>query len=478
MTPIPTLAEWLQRTKPHADTGVASAVRNVLATRSQEVRDIDYCLQEYHRTIDEFTRDRCLNELRINLDAWKLSTGRRWKEDPRNHAGAFSDLDQALCESNYAQPVSQSEDCKLARRYRQDTLFILKSLNLTRIPGGVSDLFDQGKEAVEAVPGLSAALGQAVTSVSGVQQVVDKTTQFLSMLKEQITDFLRYLAEQIVKQMGGLAEIAQNVFNLLKDSIPELLKTLLAGIMQFAGDAISILKDVYKAAKSTATLVRIGHTDEQIKEGSAKIIFDSVKEQIEEYRSDAVYSAAQSAAKIGLSVALPVGGVIIAKVAGAIGAVYGFFKNLYLNIVDRMKVNALIEEAKRKYKNRAYRKAVGFNKWFREAIEKNPVIASYLMSMLGYRFFLTTLTTNGTEIGRSTLVRSYDDLGEIKEWAGEFATGNWIKLSSEHKIIQLKLTQAQGQTPTLTSTGTDMVTSSLWSTATGWVSGALGFADD
>jgi hypothetical protein len=476
MTPIPTLAEWLQRTKPHADTGVASAVRNVLATRSQEVRDIDYCLQEYHRTIDEFTRDRCLNELRINLDAWKRSTGRRWKEDPRNHARAFSDLDQALCESNYAQPVAQSEDCKLARRYRQDTLYILKSLSLTRIPGSVSDLFNQGKEAVEAVPGLSAAIGQAVTSVAGVQKAVDKTAQFLSMLKEQITDFLRYLAEQIVKQMGGLAEIAQSVFNLLKDSIPELLKTLLAGIMQYAADAVGILKDVYKAAKSTATLVRIGHADEQIKEGSAKIIFDSVKEQIEEYRSDAVYSAATSAAKIGLS-ALP-GGVIIAQVAGAIGAVYGFFKNLYLNIVDRMKVNALIEDAKRKYKNRIYRKAAGFNKWFREAVEQSPVIASYLMSMLGYRFFLTTLTTNGTEIGRSTLLRSYDDLGEIKEWAGEFATGNWIKLRSEHKVIQLKLSQAQGKTPTLTSTGTDIVTSSLWSAATGWVSGALGFAAD
>jgi hypothetical protein len=476
MTPIPTLAEWLQRTKPHADTGVASAVRNVLATRSQEVRDIDYCLQEYHRTIDEFTRDRCLNELRINLDAWKRSTGRRWKEDPRNHARAFSDLDQALCESNYAQPVAQSEDCKLARRYRQDTLYILKSLSLTRIPGSVSDLFDQGKEAVEAVPGLSAALGQAVTSVAGVQKAVDKTAQFLSMLKEQITDFLRYLAEQIVKQMGGLAEIAQSVFNVLKNSIPELLKTLLAGIMQYADAAVGILKDVYKAAKSTATLVRIGHADEQIKEGSAKIIFDSVKEQIEEYRSDAVYSAVTSAAEIGLS-ALP-GGVIIAQVAGAIGAVYGFFKNLYLNIVDRMKVNALIEDAKRKYKNRTYRKAAGFNKWFREAVEQNPVIASYLMSMLGYRFFLTTLTTNGTEIGRSTLLRSYDDLGEIKEWAGEFATSNWIKLRSEHKVIQLKLSQAQGKTPTLTSTGTDIVTSSLWSAATGWVSGALGFAAD
>jgi hypothetical protein len=476
MTPIPTLAEWLQRTKPHADTGVGSAVRNVLATRSQEVRDIDFCLQEYHRTIDEFTRDRCLNELRINLDAWKQSTGSRWKEDPRNHAHAFSDLDQALCESNYAQPVAQSEDCKLARRYRQDTLFILKSLSLTRIPGSVSDLFDQGKEAVEAVPGLSAAIGEAVTSVTGVQKAIDKTAQFLSMLKEQITDFLRYLAEQIVKQMGGLADIAQSVFNFLKDSIPELLKTLLAGIMPYVADAVGILKDVYKAAKSTATLVRIGHTDEQIKEGSAKIIFDSVKEQIEEYRSDAVYSAATSAAKIGLS-ALPLG-VIIAKVAGAIGAVYGFFKNLYLNIVDRRKVNALIEEAKRKYKNRSYRKAAGFNNWFREAIEQNPVIASYLMSMLGYRFFLTTLTTNGTEIGRSTLVRSYDDLGEIKEWAGEFATGNWIKLSSEHKVIQLKLSQAQGKTPTLTSTGTDIVTSSLWSAATGWVSGALGLADD
>lgn len=337
-------------------------------------------------------------------------------------------------------------------------------------------MFDQGKEAVEAVPGLSAALGQAVTSVAGVQKAVDKTAQFLSMLKEQITDFLRYLAEQIVKQMGGLAEFAQSVFNLLKDSIPELLKTLLAGIMQYAADAVGILKDVYKAAKSTATLVRIGHADEQIKEGSAKIIFDSVKEQIEEYRSDAVYSAATSAAKIGLS-ALP-GGVIIAQVAGAIGAVYGFFKNLYLNIVDRMKVNALIEDAKRKYKNRTYRKAAGFNKWFREAVEQNPVIASYLMSMLGYRFFLTTLTTNGTEIGRSTLLRSYDDLGEIKEWAGEFATGNWIKLRSEHKVIQLKLSQAQGKTPTLTSTGTDIVTSSLWSAATGWMSGALGFAAD
>jgi hypothetical protein len=477
MTAIITLADWLQRTKPHEQTGITSAVRNALAIRSPELRDIDYWLQEYHRTVDEFVRDRCLNELRINLDAWKRSTGRQWKHDPRNHARAFSDLDQALCDNNYAQPLARSEDCKLARRYRQDTLYILKNLSLTRIPGSLSELFEQGREAVEAVPGLSAALGQAVSSVQGVQKAVDKTAQFLSMLKEQITDFLRYLAEQLVKQMGGLADIAQRVFNLLKDNIPELLKQLLAGIMQYVADAVGVLKDVYKAARSSVTLVRIRHTDEQINEGSAKIIFESVKEQIEEYRSDAVKSAATSAAKAGLS-ALGPAGAVIATVAGAIGAVYGFFKNLYLNIVDRMKINALIEDAKRKYKNRAFRKAEGFNKWFRAAVEQNPVIASYLMSMLGYRFFLTTLTTNGSEIGRSALLRSYDDLGEIKQWAGEFATGNWIKLQSENKVIQLKLTQAQGEAPTLTSTGTDIVKSSLWSAASGWAWGALGFTTD
>ena len=64
--------------------------------------------------------------------------------------------------NNYAQPVAHSEDCKLARRYRQDTLYILKNLSLTRIPGSVSELFEQGQQAVEAVPGLSEAIGQAV----------------------------------------------------------------------------------------------------------------------------------------------------------------------------------------------------------------------------------------------------------------------------------------------------------------------------
>jgi len=124
--------------------------------------------------------------------------------------------------NNYAQPVAHSEDCKLARRYRQDTLYILKNLSLTRIPGSVSELFEQGQEAVEAVPGLSEAIGQAVTSVQVVRKALERTAHFLSMLKEQITDFLRYLAEQVVKQMGGLVDIAQRVFNVLKDNNPEL----------------------------------------------------------------------------------------------------------------------------------------------------------------------------------------------------------------------------------------------------------------
>ena len=55
-----------------------------------------------------------------------------------------------------------------------------------------------------------------------MQKALERTAHFLSMLKEQITDFLRYLAEQVVKQMGGLVDIAQRVFNVLKDNNPEL----------------------------------------------------------------------------------------------------------------------------------------------------------------------------------------------------------------------------------------------------------------
>lgn len=418
--------------------------------RSKELLEVDKHIQRHGQAVSDYGREWELNELRIAFEAWKKAEGPDWKKSVRNKTHAMSRLEDALLRQAPARKRSAGHDTELAYNLRYGTLYFLAHVNVGGVPSDWGSFFNDSVDVGSDVHDLIETTRQqgpmgtfvgTAANVAALKKGEDAGQGFLKSLLAALKTYLTDLAGETAREYARLA--AQFII----DHLPELLKTVLGAVLKNLTSAVEIAGNLAKATRAAVAAVKSRNLESAILSGHPRNVINGVRDQIKGDALGALWDATKAALMTGISTANPVAGTVCAAVA----SVYKFVTDLYSRYKDRLKWNALIDDAKRKLSTSwlVSRAPEEFNTWFLEAIKDLPLLSSYMMCMPitgSYYGFLTLVSTDGTEMSYGELERNYGLFNDVKVWARKFVSADKIKLHGDNPLIQQSLASARGKT--------------------------------
>jgi hypothetical protein len=412
--------------------------------RSKELREIDQHILRYGQAVSDYGREWEANELRIAFDTWKKAEGPGWKKSSRNKTHAMSRLHDALLQLAPASSQPTGYDTEVAYNLRYGTLYFLAHLKSDLVPSDWGSFFNDNVDAGSDVHDLiqttrkQGVMGTVAATGAG-KSTEEASKGFLKSLLDALKDYLGSLA-------GTAGEYAARAAQFVIANLPDLLKTVLGAVLKNLTSAVEIAGNLVKATRAALATFQSRNLEDAILSGHPRNVIHGVREQIKDDGKGALKDAAKSALLTGISTLNPIAGTVCAAVA----SVYKFVTDLYSRYKDRLKLSALIDDAKKKLGASwlVSRPPEEFNAWFLDAIKDMPLLSSYLMClpMTGsYYGFLTLVTTDGSEMAYGALERNYGMFNDVKVWARKFVQADKIKLRGDNELVNHSLASARGE---------------------------------
>jgi uncharacterized membrane protein YgaE (UPF0421/DUF939 family) len=133
----------------------------------------------------------------------------------------------------------------------------------------------------------------------------------------------------------------------------------------------------------------------------------------------------------------------------------GYIGELFYHYKDTKKIEAIIKDSKKKYKEITAEKRGNlaqngdeFYKWYKEVVEDMPIVSCYALSnpLTGnYHGFLSILSKKGKTLTDKQLEANLKDLEMLKDRAREFMGKHSVKLASMDEVVMMAIDIAYGK---------------------------------
>merc|ERR1712087_166774 len=190
---------------------------------------------------------------------------------------------------------------------------------------------------------------------------------------------------------------------------------------------------------------------DDIKQGAPSVIIEGVRNQITSHGLWSLLDTVANALTLGLNMALPGVGNIVATIKD----ILGYIAELFYWYKDTKKIEAIVKDAKQKYKyvkkgikGNYAEDAHEFYKWYQGVVEDMPIISSYTLAnpLIGnYHGFLSILSQTGQIVTDTQLKQNLKSLDTLKTKAREFMDKHSVRLVSKDKLVAASIEIAYGR---------------------------------
>lgn len=437
MPDVLTLDEWKKQTSAGS-----------FAVRDKNLQCVDNRIAEYHKSTAAKKRG-ALSNLTAAFDQYKFEHP-QWRNEPRNEQGALSRMTSVL-EYLATQLNGYMNSTPIPREalenWRKGVTYVMANLSVeghTQLSWNniknTKTMVSDGKSAVDDL--VSAARSpkfpvDAVPDTGVVAQLTEAVKAFLLKVAGPVTDALKHLIEIIVA------------------GIPEVLKNIASAISSVGLTPAKIASSLYTAISSGVLHYKTASLSKSVHIGSTRDIVESIRSQTMGKVKVAIKDMATTALKGAVSLA-PFGALVTAIIG-----VLEYVAGLYEHYKERIVVSDILKLACERHHGGIYKDAGEFNSWFKEQIEKSPLLASYMISLPltgSYYGFLNLFYDDGTEISSDLLRLNYNNIYGLKEAAAGYIRESKIRLvaAEGNKLLQHSLDcayQRNGMNATLLQRG-------------------------
>jgi hypothetical protein len=313
---------------------------------------------------------------------------------------------------------------------------------------------NNGKKYGEYVAGATKKLTKEAKDKMGNCDLLNKLIEAGKSLVEKLFGVFDKPIKQLAK--FGKATIAAAgaarkwVLKQIEKIIPMFLKKII-GELNMVGTIATLAGNLGNAVEAAWNIWKTRNLIDDIKQGAPSVIIEGVRNQITSHGLWSLLDTVANALTLGLNMALPGVGNIVATIKD----ILGYIAELFYWYKDTKKIEAIVKDAKQKYKyvkkgikGNYAEDAHEFYKWYQGVVEDMPIISSYTLAnpLIGnYHGFLSILSQTGQIVTDTQLKQNLKSLDTLKTKAREFMDKHTVRLVSKDKLVMASIDIAYGR---------------------------------